>query len=59
MSDVFEVLIANASGDQPTFEVTWHIFGQTPSGHAKNALIMERRRFIEDAIREKLERERA
>jgi hypothetical protein len=50
-----EVLIANAAGECPRFEVVWHIFGQTPVGDAHNELVIQKRQFIEDAIREKLE----
>lgn len=49
-----EVLIADATGDAPKFEVTWHIFGPLPTGDAHNALVAEKRQFIEDAIRERL-----
>lgn len=55
---MIEVYILNAGGDCPRFEVVWHIFGKTPEGDAKNAMVIERRQFIEDAIHEKLEREK-
>jgi hypothetical protein len=56
LDDEFEVVIAHGGGECPRFEVTWHVFGKIPEGDAHNELVMERRQFIEDALREKLGR---
>lgn len=53
-ADVIEVTILHGGGQCPRFEVAWHIFGQQPVGDAHNVLVMERREFIESAIKEKL-----
>lgn len=57
MSEI-DVLIKQSIGrtNCATFEVDWHCFGQQPTGQAANEWTIEKRQFIEDAIREKLER---
>lgn len=53
MSEI-EVIILDGSGECPRFQVTWHIFGRIPEGEKHNDAVIERMRFIEDAINEKL-----
>lgn len=57
-ADEFEVFIQHGIGEDSCakFEVDWHIFGPMPHGVDHNTLVEEKRKFIEDAIREKLTR---
>lgn len=56
METEFEVLIQQGIGEDncAKFEVDWHVFGPMPRGEDHNALVVEKRQFIEDAIKEKL-----